>query len=314
MSRCSRAVRTLGSYLNIKHFRKQGGLIAVSNSAGRVLSRTYDIDDRVIVAVDQNGVAVTNAYDNLGRTLTRTYPDTGEERFGYSSFGLMAYTNQLTSNVTYYAYDAPRRKMAETNALTQITQYGYSHASDLISLTDAKTNTTQWGYDLYGRVTNKVDATGTNILKYQYDADSRLTNRWSLAKSNTVYSYDAVGNLTNVTYSTNVTNHINQPLSFAYDAINEMTSMLDGLGTTAFTYTPGGQLASESGPWAGDTVAYAYTNRLRTKLDLQQPNADDWVESYAYDTANRMKSVTSPAGTFGYSYNPGLVGTGALGT
>ena len=112
-------------------------------------------------------------------------------------------------------------------------------------------------------------------MQYQYDADNRLTNRWSLAKSNTVYAYDAVGNLTNVTYSANVTNQFNQPLSFAYDAINELTSMSDGIGTTTFTYTPGGQLASESGPWAGDTVAYTYSDRLRAKLDLQQPSSSD---------------------------------------
>jgi YD repeat-containing protein len=128
------------------------------------------------------------------------------------------------------------------------------------------------------------------ILTYHYDADNRLTNRWSLAKSNTVYAYDAVGNLTNVTYSANVTNHINQPLSFAYDAINELISMSDGIGTTTFTYTPGGQLASESGPWASDKIAYTYTNRLRIALDLQQPNASDWIQTYGYDLATSLGS------------------------
>ena len=130
------------------------------------------------------------------------------------------YTNQLT-NITHYTYDAMQRKTAETNALSKITQYGYSPASDLISLTDQNSHTTQWGYDLYGRVTNKVDATGTTILQYQYDADNRLTNRWSLAKSNAVYAYDAVGNLTGVTY------HVSHTLSFGYNAINWTTSMSD---------------------------------------------------------------------------------------
>jgi YD repeat-containing protein len=140
-------------------------------------------------------------------------------------------------------------------------------------------------------------------------ADNRLTTRSSLAKSNTVYACDAVGNLTNVTYSANVTNHFNQPLSFAYDAINELTRMSDGIGTTTFTYTPGGQLASESGPWAGDTVAYTYSDRLRTKLDLQQPNSSDWIQTYGYDLAARMYATASPAGTFTYTHNPGLAGT-----
>jgi len=207
------------------------------------------------------------------------------------------------TNVTYYSYDAARRKIAETNALSQVTQYGYDSAGNLITLTDGKTNITHWSYDSYGRVTNKVDATTTTILKYQYDADNRLTNRWSLAKSNAVYTYDAVGNLKNITY------HTNHTLSFSYDAMNWMTSMSDGVGTTAFTYTQTGQLASETGPWASDTVTNTYSDRLRTVLDLQQPNSSDWIQTYAYDTANRMNRITSPAGTFTYTYNPGVIGT-----
>jgi RHS repeat-associated protein len=298
-------VRTDGAGVSVSNwFNNQGGLIAVSNAAGCVLTRTYDIDDRVVNAVDKNGVATSMTYDNLMRTLTRSYPDGGVEAFGYSAFGLIAYTNQL-ANISYYAYDAERRKIAETNALTQITQYGYNPGSDLISATDAKNNTTQWGYDLYGRVTNKVDATGANILKYQYDADNRLTNRWSIAKGNTAYAYDNGGNLTNVTY---VSSH---SLSFGYDNINELTSMSDGVGTTTFTYTPGGQLASESGPRASDMVAYTYTDRLRTASALQQPYASEWSQTYGYDLAARMTTLTSPSGTFSYTYNVGLAGTTA---
>jgi RHS repeat-associated protein len=126
--------------------------------------------------------------------------------------------------------------------------------------------------------------------------------------SNTVYAYDNVGNLTGVTYA-GVPSFTNHPLSFSYDNLNELTSMSDAIGTTSFTYTPGGQLASENGPWADDRVAYTYANRLRTWLDLQQPNAPDWVQSYGYDAAARMTGITSPAGTFGYTYNRGLGGT-----
>jgi RHS repeat-associated protein len=298
-------VRTDGAGVSVTNwFNNQGGLIAVSNAAGCALTRTYDIDDRVTDAGDKNGVIKSMTYDNLMRMLTRIYPDGGEERFGYSAFGLIAYTNQLT-NITDYAYDAERRRIAETNALTNVTQYGYNPAGDLISLTDAKNNITQWGYDLYGRVTNKVDATTTTILKYQYDADDRLTNRWSIAMNNTMYAYDNVGNLTSVTYPSS------HALSFSYDNINELTSMSDGIGTTAFTYTPAGQLASESGPWPSDKIAYTYTDRLRTELDLQQPNASDWVQTYGYDLAARMTSLTSPAGTFSYTFSPGLAGTSA---
>jgi RHS repeat-associated protein len=283
-------------------YTDQGLLYASSNAVGQVFLKSFDIEDRMTNSLDGNGIVTTNSYDYLRRVLVRGYPDGGTERFGYSAFGLAAYTNQLT-NSTYYTYDDALRKIAETNALTQVTQYGYDPAGDLTNQTDANNHTTQWSYDAYGRMTNKLDATSTSILQYEYDADNRLTNRWSLAMSNTVYAYDAVGNLTNVTY------HSSHALSFSYDAMNQLTSMADGIGTTTFTYTSAGQLASESGPWPSDMVTYTYSDFLRTVLDLQQPNASDWIQTYAYDMAYRLTGITSPAGTFAYTYNPGLAGT-----
>jgi RHS repeat-associated protein len=283
-------------------YNDQGRLYASSNAFGLMFANGLDIEDRVTNSIDGNGVIINKSYDYLGRLLTNNYPDGGMERFGYAPAGLIAYTNQLT-NITYYIYDAASRKIAETNANNQVTQYSYDAAGDLTNLTDPKSDTTQWGYDMYGRVTSKVDALGSNILTYAYDADNRLANRWSIQKSNTVYAYDAVGNLTSATY------HTNHALAFSYNAMNWMTNMSDGIGTTAFTYTQTGQLQSESGPWASDTITYSYSDRLRTELDLQQPNASDWMQSYSYDAGNRLQTTTSPAGAFGYTHNPGLAGT-----
>jgi RHS repeat-associated protein len=144
-----------------------------------------------------------------------------------------------------------------------------------------------------------VDATGTTILKYQYDADRRLTNRWSLGRTNTVYAYDKVGNLTGVTYQAS------HALTFAYDPMNRLTTMSDAVGTTTFSYTTNGQLASENGPWASDQISYAYANRQRIGVSLEQPNAAPLVETYAYDGANRMTNITAAPGAFGYQYTSG---------
>jgi len=113
--------------------------------------------------------------------------------------GPTSYTNRL-NNLTTYAYDALDRKTNEVHVNIDTNGFTYSPASDLLTLTDGKNQTTTWKYDLYGRVTNKVDALGTNLFFYSYDADNRPTNRTSAAKGTTKYSYDAVGNLTNVVY------------------------------------------------------------------------------------------------------------------
>jgi uncharacterized protein RhaS with RHS repeats len=68
----------------------------------------------------------------------------------------------------------------------------------------------------------------------------RLTNRWSVAKGNTKYSYDAVGNLTLVDYP------VSPDVTFQYDPLNCVTNMVDAVGTTKYAYAIGGQLTENA--------------------------------------------------------------------
>jgi RHS repeat-associated protein len=284
-------------------YNNQGLLYAVSNAAGQMVAGSYDINDCLTNYVNPNNVSLGITYDKLWRPLTGTYPDGGVERWGYTPNVPypISYTNQIT-NVVTYAYDPLYRKTNEVAVGITTNSFAYDGASDLLTLTDGKNQTTTWSYDQYGRVTNKLDALGTNIFIYQYDPDSRLTNRWSAAKGTTVYRYDPVGNLTNVDYSGGTVTMSN--LYLAYDALNRLTNMVDAVGTTTYSYDQVGQLLSEGGLWPNDTVSYTYYNRLKTGLSLQAPDASAWTESYGYDTARRLTSLTSPAGTFGCAYDP----------
>jgi RHS repeat-associated protein len=84
-----------------------------------------------------------------------------------------------------------------------------------------------------------------------------------------------------------------------------MTNMVDGIGTTKYTYTAAGQLLTELSPLRSGMLSNTYSNRLRTGLSLQQPNGS-WTNAFAYDSTKRLTNVTSPAGAFGYVYEPTL--------
>jgi YD repeat-containing protein len=43
-------------------------------------------------------------------------------------------------------------------------------------------------------------------------------------------------------------------IALKYDLLNRLTNVTDLIGTTKFSYTDGGQLLSEDGPWTDDTV------------------------------------------------------------
>jgi len=275
------------------YYNNQGLLTNRSNVYGTGSAATFDSEDRSLWVTDANGVTITNAYDLLGRLITRTYPDQGVELFGHSARGMIVHTNQI-GFASHFGYDEAGRKTVETNANSEIIRYTNNAAGDLLSLTDGKVQTTRWNYDEYGRVTNKVDQAGTVALKYKYDADGRLTNRWSAEKGHTYYTYDPEGNLLLIDYPATT------DASFGYDALNRVTNMVDRAGTTAYSYTSGNQLLTEDGPFDSDTITNAYMNRLRTSLVLQQPSLL-WTNGFRYDAAKRLTNVSSRAGGFGYS-------------
>jgi RHS repeat-associated protein len=278
------------------YYNHQGLLYTASNAFGRLSLVQYDVHDRATNSLDANGITITNSFDALGRVLVRGYPDGGVERFAYTTnvAAVTRYTNQL-NQVTAYAYDVHGRKTAETNANSEVVQFAYSPAGDLIGLTDGKSQQTQWQYDGYGRVTNKLDNLGATAFRYAYDANSRLTNRWTPAKGDTGYAYDAAGNLTNINYATS------PDITLRYDALNRLTNLVDAVGTSIFTYNTASQLLSEDGPWTDDTVAYTFTQRRRTALTLNsQPSTFNLT--YGWDPVGRLTNVTSSAGSFGYAY------------
>jgi len=286
------------------------GLQSILQSAalgGQYLLSQLSIDSygHILQSEDRNEVITTNGYDFLGRLVARQvgpiYAPSGLETFGYSARGLTNYIDAL-GHTTTLVRDTAGRVVAETNANNEVLQFTYNASDELLSLTNGMNHTTTWKYDSYGRVTNKLDDNNTNLFFYQYDANNRLTNRWTPAKGTTVFRYNPIGNLTNVDYSGGtITTH---SIYFDYDGLNRLTNMLDGLGTTTFTWTPGDQLAGENGPWPNDAVNYTFDSgsRQRVGMTIAAPNASPWSQSYSHDSMMRLENVTSPAGSFAYSY------------
>jgi len=276
-------------------YNNQGLITGVTGAAGTLQSAIYDALNRPISVTDANGITVSNTFDALGELLKRTWPDGVSEGFGYSTAGLIAYTNR-DQKVTRYGRDGAGRIIALTNANNEVVQAAYDSLNHIISLVDGLQHQTTWQYNQYGWLTNKVDGLNRNAFRFAYNANGWMTNRWTPEKGNTAYKIDAVGNLTNVFYVGQASS-----LSLTYDPLNHLRTMLDAVGTTTFTYTPAGQLASEDGPWANDTVTNTYVQGLRTAMSLNsQPSTLNF--GYSYDNAWRLQSLSSPAGTFSYTF------------
>lgn len=267
---------------------------SITSANGLLQQTMFDAVNRPMSVTDANGVTVTNTFDAINEMVKRTWPDGISEGFGYSTNGLVAYTNR-DGKATIYTRDGAGREIAELNANQEVTQFAYDSLDNLTNLWDGNTNQTHWQYNQYGWLTNKMDGLHRNAFQYGYNANGWVINRSTPQKGNTGYSYDGVGNLKSIAYP-------QLTINYAYDALNRLTNMADAVGTTAFSYTPAGQLQSEKGPWTNDALTYAYSQGLRTNLSLTQPGGT-WSQGYAYDLGWRLQTLTSPVGNFGYNYN-----------
>ncbi len=289
----------LGRGMNLG-YNNQGLATSISNAYGRVQAVLFDSLDRPIQITDAYGVTITNAFDLLDRLLTRSYPS-GGGTIGllWNTNGLLACTNQ-NQKVTWFNRDAAGRVLSVTNAKEEVVWLNYNSLSEVADLWDGNSNHTVWAFNQYGWLMGKTNAL-REILRLTRNPNGLVTNRWTPQFGNTAFFPDALGNITNISYP-GFSN------SYAFDALNRLKTMIDQSGTTAFSYTPAGQLLTEDGPWANDTVTNSYTEGQRTALAVN-PASPALSQIYVYDSARRPGTISSLAGTFTYNYggSPGLL-------
>ena len=264
--------------------------------AGQTLENfTYDAVGRVRTRTDATGLTVTNDYNALNQVVRMTYPDGRFESYAYSTCcpRLLDSVTDRGGHTTVFLHDALKRLVQTVNPEGGITQFGYDANGNRTSLTDPNGNATSFGYDLDNRLIRKTYADGKG-LTFSYDADGLLSSRTNARGITTSYAYDANHNLLTTTYSDDTPGVTN-----TYDAFNRLTLVKDGVGTNAYAYDANSRLAIFDGPWADDTITYAFDALgRRTNLLVQgsQPT------SYDYDPLNRLTGVRVGAQTYAYTF------------
>jgi RHS repeat-associated protein len=299
----SRSLNSLGQVTAMKDstgqtltftYNHQGLPTALTTGGNPLWQRNYDVEDRLLWAVDSYGAGWTNVFDSLGRVTTNSTPK-GPIRFGYTARGL-AWTADPMDHLTSFGHDAAGRLLTLTNANSETNLWTYNPDGTLASLVDSKGHQTSWTYDLYARVLAEMNHAGTVVATNGYNANGSLIAHWTLGKGLATFARDALGNLTNAVYP-------DRTLRYGFDALNRLINMEDAAGTTTFTYTNfgafSGALATEDGPWSDDAVSYGFDSAARlTGLAV----GGGWTQSLTYDATNRLRSITSPAGSFSFDY------------
>ncbi|MFD6420903.1 LamG-like jellyroll fold domain-containing protein [Streptomyces sp. NPDC060198] len=253
---------------------------------------TYTYNDRgqLLTAQGPSGTS-SYTYDTDSNLTQRTNGNWTTE-YGYDNAGRLDWLwDEITGNDIWFEYDAAGRPTSDQYATlpagsTQWTatarrSYDYDSLGRLTGdrVTDAtganQSTATTYGYDLDDRLTKKTTTgvAGAGDNTYGYDRAGRLTS-WTRGTTTTGYEWDDAGNRTKAGNAAST-----------YDARNRLLND----GTTTYTYTPRGTLASTSRP--------AQATRPLT-FDAFERKITDGIESFAYDSLDRVRG--SEQATFTY--------------
>ena len=274
--------------------RKASG-VAVEQT---LASFTYDSVGRVRNATDADNVTLRYDYNNLGAITRVTYPDSTYASVEYVCCGMPGMVRDRAGRRSYYDYDPLKRLTRVQDAAGQSLEYRYDGAGNLLELLDAKGKSTKWQYDNLDRVTKKMYADGAS---QQYSYSLGLLTQMQNPRGGLIgFAYDDVENLTGIDYPSSA------DVSFAYDNLDRVTQMVDGVGTSNWSYNSLGVVLKEDGPWNNDDVDYGYDNLWR-RNSLKVNNSDQATS--VYDALGRLSALSSPAGSWAYAYkgNTGML-------
>ena len=152
---------------------------------------------------------------------------------------------------------------------------------------------TLYAYDALGRVTSKTNPDQTT------EKSSYLGNATTFTDENGnswTRTYDSFGNLIGVVEPSPGTT-----TNYTYDALNDLTSVTQGIGTPetrSFTYDSLSRLLTATNPESG-TIGYTYdaNGNLFTRTDARGIKI-----TYSYDDINRLLGKTYSDATYPVSY------------
>lgn len=299
-------------------------------------SFNYDAVGNRLTRLDQNGNTTSYTYDDLYRLKMRDYPGTNDDNFSYDKGGRMLTATNSNASITY-TYDNGNRTTSETlNAKT--TSYSYDIPNRKRSITYPGARFIVEMRDLRERLNTITEGVST-IGDYNYDVGNRITSRTLLNGVNATYTYNANNWVTKVKHAIGVTtladfqynfdNEGNRKFQeklhdsfnseeYAYDDIYRVTTYKQGTlsgGTIAIPSTQTQYNYDRHGSrttTVTDSVTATYTsnnmneytsiNGFSQTHDNNGNLTNDGVNTYAYDTENRLISVNGGA-TATYKYD-----------
>ncbi|GAB3851099.1 hypothetical protein GCM10028801_00010 [Nocardioides maradonensis] len=244
-----------------------GRVTSVTNGAGKTVSYSYDLDNRV---------------------LNQGYLAAGNVTRGYDAAGRMTSVADPYGHTTTYTYDPAGNITASTLPNGVTTATGYDANGNISSITDTGPGSAgsfaSFNYirDPSGQLTQETSTgMGQPSQVYTYNPLNQLASR-----NGSNYTYNAADDLTRLATGATAT----------YNDADQVTTYTDAGGaTTNASYSYNGERLSGPAPTAG-TEQYYY-NQAHHLSSVDAPNSNPSESTYHPLTITRIVNTTTGTGT-----------------
>lgn len=280
---------------------------------GRTTTFTYDDNDRLLSKAFEDGTHVDYTWTPTGNLATAT-DGQGVTRYQYDARDRLARVERPDGLWIEYSYDAAgnRRSITTPNGTTS---FEFDELNRLVRTSDSEAGVTLYEYDAAGRLRSQTNGNGTRTL-YDYDVLDRLTNLTHLDPSgNTIEAYEYAYSAAD--QRLRVTEHTGRTVTYAYDALGriELESIVDptlGARAIRFTYDAVGNRRTRSEGMT--TITYAYDDNDRLLGDgastFDYDNNGNLIHTngaspatYSYDAQDRLTAASIGGHALGYAYD-----------
>lgn len=264
-----------------------GNQISETDQLGKTRTFISDKNGNVTSETDADGVTMSYEFDSVNRR-TKVIDSVGHATVTtYNPLGQITQIKDALQNLTNYTYNDAGQLATTTTVgadgnTTSAFSFGYDYEGNQTSSTHGGNKTRSVTYTPVNQVDTATDENG-KTESYAYDEAGNLKTFTNGAGEVLTYEYDALNRRTSIGFPAGVST------GFTYFDDGRMKSMIDGLGTTTWTYTALGQVETATDPF-GQTLSFGY-DPDGNRTTVGYPGTGK-VVTYAYDEANRLKSMT----------------------
>jgi RHS repeat-associated protein len=314
----------------------------ITNALNQVTTFSYNsCPGNLATLKDPNNQTTSYFYDTLGRQTSISYPDGGLTSWTYNDVAPVSMTKtqkqDASTNITAVEIHDGLSRLTRTQLSdpsgTDYVDITYDVAGRKASMSNPYRSTsdptygiTSYQYDSLNRPTVLTRQDGGTILTSYAGAATEVQDEGNGASRVTrISQLDAQGRLSSLCELTSITQQgsggtpsaCNQAIpgtgfltTYAFDALNDLTTVTQGSETRSFLYDSLSRLTSASNPESG-TATYSYdgNGNLTAKTDARGITINYSPGASPIDALNRVTQKTysdgTPTANFVYDTQPG---------